>query len=147
MHPHEALVRDLLDALARGVGSGVAACYHEAIFFSDPIFPSLRGEDALKRLERIAPYVFDLAIDIESVTADDDGARAIWVARYAFGAARRPVAIRVDSLFAFRDGKIVRQFDRFNFWRWAAQSWGTAGKLFGWFAPVKWWVRRKVRVD
>ena len=140
-------MRNLLDAVARGDEAGVAASYHAEIFFSDAIFPSLRGEDALKRLERIAPYISDLAIDVESVTADDDGARAIWVARYACGKARRAVAIRVDSLFAFREGRIIRQFDRFSFWRWAGQAWGAAGKLFGWFAPVKWWVRRKVRID
>jgi len=140
-------VRHLFDALARGDVAGVAACYHADIFFSDPIFPSLRGEDALRRWHKIAPYVADLAIDIESVTADDDGARATWVARYAFGNTHRPVNVPIDSLFAFREGKIVRQFDRFSFWRWAGQAWGPAGKLFGWFAPVKWWVRRKVRLD
>ena len=147
MHPHEARVRALLEAIGRCDSQAVADCYHQEIFFSDAIFPSLRGEDALRRLARIAPFVSDLAIEIESVAADDDGARAIWVARYAFGAARRPVVVRVDSLFAFREGKIVRQFDRFSFWQWAGQALGPGGKLFGWFAPVKWWVRRTVRVD
>lgn len=147
MHPHETLVRNLLDALARGDEAGIAACYHAEIFFSDPIFPSLRGDDALNRFERITPYVSNFSIEIESVAADDDGVRASWVARYAFGEACRPVATRVDSLFAFREGKIIRQFDRFSFWRWAGQAWGPVGRLFGWFAPMKWWARRAARIS
>ena len=50
---------------------------------------------------------------------------------------------RIDALFAFRDGKIVRHFDRFPFWRWSSQALGPLGQLLGWFAPVKWMVRRQ----
>ena len=50
---------------------------------------------------------------------------------------------RIEALFAFRDGRIVRHYDRFSFWRWSAQALGPAGRFLGWFAPLKWMVRRQ----
>ena len=87
----------------------------------------------------------DLSVTVESVSADDEGAQAIWVARYSYGPRARPVVNRIDSLFALRDGLIVRHFDRYSFWRWAAQALGPVGAAFGWLAPFKWWVRKRAR--
>jgi hypothetical protein len=53
------------------------------------------------------------------------------------------VANRVSTLFAFRDGRIVRHFDSFPFWRWASQALGAPGRYLGWSAPLKWRVRRQ----
>ncbi len=50
---------------------------------------------------------------------------------------------RIAAMFAFRDGRIARHYDRFSFWRWSAQALGPLGRFLGWFAPVKWMVRRK----
>jgi ketosteroid isomerase-like protein len=145
MHPHEARVRELLEAIDRCDSDAVAACYHEEIFFSDAIFPSLRGEEAIAMWRALVGRARDLSVTVESVSADDEGARAIWVARYSRGRDGRPVVTRIDSLFAFRDGLIVRHVDRYSFWRWAAQALGPVGAAFGWFAPFKWWVRKRAR--
>lgn len=147
MHPHEARVRELLEAIGRCDSDAVAACYHPDIFFSDPIFPSLRGEEAMAMWQSLLGRAQDLSLTVESVTADDSGARAIWVARYAFGEDRRPVVNRIDSLFAFREGRVVRHFDRYSFWRWSAQALGPVGTLLGWFGPFEWWVRKRTRRD
>jgi hypothetical protein len=53
------------------------------------------------------------------------------------------VVNRISALFAFRDGRIVRHYDHFSFWRWSAQALGPTGRLLGWFAPLKWMVRRQ----
>jgi hypothetical protein len=52
------------------------------------------------------------------------------------------VVNRVQARFAFRDGLIVRHLDDFSFWRWASQALGPAGAALGWFAPLKWKVRK-----
>ena len=83
----------------------------------------------------------DLMVTLDEATADAEGGRARWTARYTFRATGRPVVNRIDALFAFRDGLIVRHYDRFPFWRWAAQALGPAGALLGWSAPLKWKVR------
>ena len=75
-------------------------------------------------------------------SGNEDGATARWTARYTFSRTGRPVVNRVRALFAFRDGRIVRHYDHFSFWRWASQALGPAGKALGWFAPLKWKVRR-----
>jgi hypothetical protein len=36
----------------------------------------------------------------------------------------------------------VRHYDHFSFWRWASQALGPAGRVLGWFAPLKWKVRK-----
>ena len=46
MHPNEQLVRTFYAAFAGGDAEGMARCYHPEVFFSDPVFPSLRGVEA-----------------------------------------------------------------------------------------------------
>jgi hypothetical protein len=47
----------------------------------------------------------------------------------------------VRSSFEFKDGKIYRQKDVFNIWRWSRHALGSAGMLLGW-SP---WVQGKVK--
>jgi hypothetical protein len=46
----------------------------------------------------------------------------------------------ISSELELEDGRIVRQRDRFDFPRWAAQALGIPGRLFGRFE----WFRRAV---
>ena len=143
MHPHEQLLRDFYAAFARRDGEGMARCYHAAIFFTDPVFPRLRGDEAGDMWRMLVGRARDLEVTLDAVEADAEGGRARWTARYRYGPHRRPVVNRVRSMFAFRDGRIVRHYDHFPFWRWAAQALGPAGAALGWFAPLKWIVRRQ----
>lgn len=143
MHPHEKLLREFYAAFARHDAEGMAHCYHPAIFFTDPVFPRLRGEEAADMWRMLVGRARDLEITLDAVEADGDGGRARWTARYRYGRSGRPVVNPVRSMFAFRDGRIVRHYDHFGFWRWAAQAFGPTGAVLGWFAPLKWIVRRQ----
>ena len=143
MHPHETLIRDFYAAFARRDAEAMARCYHDEVFFSDPAFPKLHGEEARDMWRMLVSRAADLEIVLEEAGADAEGGRARWTARYTFSRTGRKVVNRIDALFAFRDGKIVRHFDRFPFWRWSSQALGPLGQLLGWFAPVKWMVRRQ----
>ena len=143
MHPHECLVREFYAAFARHDAEAMARCYHDGVFFSDPAFPKLHGEEARDMWRMLVARAGDLEIVLDEASADGEGGRARWTARYTFGRTGRKVVNHVEALFAFRDGRIVRHFDRFSFWRWSAQALGPLGRILGWFAPVKWMVRRQ----
>jgi len=142
MHPHEALVRDLYAAFARHDAEAMARCYHADVFFTDPVFPALRGKEAGDMWRMLLSRAKDLEVTLDEASADGDGGRAKWTARYTFTKTGRPVVNRVDAMFAFRDGLIVRHYDSFSFWRWASQALGPVGKLLGWSLPIKWKVRK-----
>jgi ketosteroid isomerase-like protein len=143
MHPHETLIREFYAAFARRDAEAMARCYHDEVFFSDPAFPKLRGEEARDMWRMLVARASDLEIVLDEASADAQGGRARWTARYTFSKTGRKVVNRIEALFAFRDAKIVRHFDTFPFWRWSAQALGPLGQLLGWFAPVKWMVRKQ----
>jgi ketosteroid isomerase-like protein len=142
MHPNETIIRDFYAAFARRDAEGMARCYHPEIFFSDAVFPKLRGPEAGDMWRMLLARASDLQVSLDQASANDDGGLARWTARYTFSRTGRPVVNHVAAMFAFRDGLIVRHYDRFSFWRWAGQALGPMGKALGWFAPLKWKVRR-----
>lgn len=143
MHPHETLVREFYAGFAARDAESMARCYHPDIAFSDPVFPMLKGSEAGDMWRMLLSRSADLAVTLDEASAGDDGGTARWTARYTFSRTGRPVVNDVSAMFAFRDGLIVRHYDRFSFWRWASQALGPAGKLLGWFAPLKWKVRKQ----
>jgi ketosteroid isomerase-like protein len=143
MHPHEILIRDFYAAFARRDAEAMARCYGDEVFFSDPVFPKLHGEEARDMWRMLAARATDLEIVLDEASAGAEGGRARWTARYTFTKTGRKVVNRIEAHFAFRDGRIVRHFDHFSFWRWSAQALGPLGRFLGWFAPVKWMVRKQ----
>lgn len=142
MHPHETLIRAFYDAFARRDAEGMARCYHRDIFFTDPVFPALHGRDAADMWRMLLARATDLEVTLDEATADDDGGRARWTARYTFTRTGRRVVNRVDAMFAFREGLIGRHHDHFSFWKWSRQALGPTGVLLGWSQPLKWKVRK-----
>jgi len=141
-HPHETLIREFYAAFARHDAEAMARCYHADVFFTDPVFPALRGRDAGDMWRMLLSRAKDLEVTLDEASADAEGGRAKWTARYTFTKTGRPVVNRIDAMFAFRDGLIVRHYDNFSFWRWASQALGPLGKLLGWSLPIKWKVRK-----
>jgi uncharacterized protein len=142
MHPHEALIREFYARFAARDAEGMARCYHPEVAFSDPVFPMLRGAEAGDMWRMLLSRAADLQVTLDAASAGDGGGEARWTARYTFSRTGRPVVNHVRGLFAFRDGLIVRHYDSFSFWRWAAQALGPMGQALGWFAPLKWKVRK-----
>jgi len=143
MHPNEQLLRVFYRALAARDAEGMARCYHPEVAFSDAVFPMLRGEDAGDMWRMLVGPARELEVTLEEASGDADGAVARWTARYRFRGL--PVTNRVRSMFAFRDGRIVRHYDHFSLWRWAAQALGPWGAALGWFGPFRWAVRARSR--
>ena len=142
MHPHEALLREFYAAFAARDAERMARCYHADVFFSDPVFPRLHGQDASDMWRMLAGRATDLEVTLDEAHADDAGGATRWTARYTFTHTGRKVVNRIAGLYAFRDGLIVRHFDHFSLWRWASQALGPSGTLLGWLPPVRWKVRK-----
>lgn len=146
MHSNEKLIRDFYAAFARRDAAGMAQCYHPDIMFSDPAFPMLRGTEASAMWAMLTSRAKDdFEIILTMASADDQGGYANWEAKYTFTQTGRKVHNKIDAVFAFRDGKIIRHIDRFLFWRWSRQALGPIGTLLGWSLPIKSMIRKKAR--
>jgi ketosteroid isomerase-like protein len=137
MHPHAALITRFYEAFQRRDSTGMAACYHPDVAFSDPAFGELKGNDARAMWAMLCERATDLSIEYSGVAADDMTGRAHWEARYTFTKTGRKVHNIIDATFAFKDGLIIRHDDRFNFWRWSRQALGPSGLFLGWTPSVQ----------
>ena len=142
VHAHETLLREFYARFAARDAEGMARCYHPDVAFSDPVFPMLRGEEAGDMWRMLLSRATDLAVTLDDAQGDAEGGVARWTARYTFTRTGRPVVNHISGMFAFRDGLIVRHFDSFPFWRWAAQALGPVGAAIGWLPPLRWKVRK-----
>lgn len=143
MHRNEQLIRDFYVAFAARDAEAMAKLYHADIRFSDPAFTLLVGDEAGDMWRMLISRGKDLTITLISASADDNGGRARWEARYTFSQTGRFVINTIDAVFAFRDGRIVRHVDYFSFWKWSRQALGPIGLLLGWSWPLKSLVRKK----
>jgi ketosteroid isomerase-like protein len=140
---NEGAVRRFYAALAARDAATMGACYADDATFGDPVFPQLDAAGVRAMWAMLCARGKDLAVELTAVAADEGSASARWVGRYTFGATGRPVENRIASTFAFRDGLIVRQIDRFDLWRWSRQALGLSGLLLGWSPLLGRAVRRQ----
>ena len=137
MHPNAALIERFYRAFQQRDAATMASCYHPDVRFSDPVFPELQGAHAGNMWKMLCERGKDLKVEFSNVRADDSAGGAHWDAWYTFATTGRPVLNRIDAEFAFKDGKIVRHTDRFDFHKWAGRALGTPGKLLGWTPFLK----------
>ena len=131
------------DAFALGDWHTMGMTYAQHATFSDPVFPLLGVDEVRAMWQMLLPHAPDLSVNYNVVSESDDGARVVWIARYTFGQTGRPVTNRVVSEMRFAAGRIVRQVDRFNLWRWSRQALGLQGWLFGWTPMLRDRVRKQ----
>jgi len=143
MHPNAKLIHDFYVAFDAHDADRMLACYAPEVIFSDPVFPSLRGDQARAMWRMLCERGRDLRVAVSQVEADDQRGSAHWDADYTFSATGRLVHNRIDARFTFREGKILTHADHFDLWRWAAMALGVKGRLLGWLPPVQQSIRRQ----
>lgn len=146
MHPNHQLLERFYQSFSRRDYAGMQACYAPAAAFQDPVF-ELAGPRIGAMWHMLCASGRDLAITFQVLTADERRGRARWEARYTFAATGRRVHNVVESGFAFAAGRIARQQDVFDFWRWSRQALGPAGWLLGWTPAVRTRVQRTARAN
>ena len=144
-HPNAQLVTRFYTALKAGDLDTMIGCYADDIWFSDPVFPNLRGKEvgAMWRMLGAGKTTRRIDLMFSDVEGDDRGGRAHWEAIYEFIETGRRVHNKIDATFEIRDGKIVRHQDRFDLWKWSAMALGAKGRLLGWLPPVQGAIRGK----
>jgi len=126
------IIETFYHAFAKGDVDGMARCYHENIQFHDPLFGSLSGDEVPDMWRMILSRNRGVDISFGNVKADDKTGSADWQASYIFSRTARKVFNKISSNFEFADGKIIRQNDNFDLWKWSRQAFGLSGLLFGW---------------
>ena len=121
----------------------MAQCYHPEAVFGDPAFPRLEGDRIAAMWRMLCLRGKDLQLEFSDVEADDVSGSAKWEAIYTFAPTRRKCHNRITASFEFRDGKIIRHRDSFDFYRWTRMALGPVGYLLGWTGFLKNKVRRQ----
>ena len=143
-HPNAQLIEAFYTAFKHSDAAAMGACYHPDVEFSDPVFPALKGNRARAMWALLGQRKADPNDRwFDHVQADDTRGSAHWEAKYKFPANGRPVHNRIDAEFKFKDGKIWKHTDRFDFWAWSRMAFGPAGVLLGW-GPLKGPVRKEL---
>ena len=117
------------------------SCYHEEAAFSDPVFQDLNGREVRAMWHMLVAAARDLKVIVGEVEASEGEGGCRWQAWYTFSKTGRPVHNIIRASFLFKDGKIIRHRDDFDFWRWSGMALGLPGTLLGW-TPL---LRNKVR--
>jgi len=142
---NEQTIIKLYEALQKKDFKTMGECYHDKATFKDPAFDLKTGNEVRAMWEMLCKQSKELRIDYSKVTASGNVGSAHWEAKYLFSKTGRRVHNKIDAVFAFKDGLIVRHIDRFSFWRWSAQALGPVGQVAGWFPPLKWKVRAQAK--
>ena len=117
--------------------------YHPEAQFTDPVFGTLNCAEVCAMWEMLLTRGRDLKIAFSDVKATETNGNCRWEAWYTFSRTGRFVHNIIHSSFEFKGGKIYRQVDTFNLWRWSRQALGPAGILLGW-SPL---VQNKVKAS
>jgi len=145
VHPNAVLLTGFYNAFAARDGDAMATAYASDATFSDPVFTDLRGKEVGAMWKMLCSRATDLRVEARDISADDTTGKAHWEAWYTFTKTGRPVHNVIDATFEFRDGKIARHRDAFDFWRWSSQALGPTGKLLGWSPIIQGPVRKQAR--
>jgi ketosteroid isomerase-like protein len=130
-----ALITAFYSSFAKQDYQGMAACYHDEIEFTDPVFGTLKGIQAKAMWQMLLERSKgNLKIVFSEVKASGTTGSAHWEAFYPFSKTGRNVHNIIDATFEFKDGKISKHVDRFNLYRWSRQAFGVTGTLMG-FTP------------
>jgi hypothetical protein len=145
MNPEEQLINSFYTCFQKLDWKGMLDCYHEEIFFYDPVFKNLQGKQVRAMWELLLTRAKDLEIRFSHIKAEDGYGSCNWVASYTFAQTGRRVVNKGKARFTFEGEKIAEHQDDFSLWRWSGQALGVPGKLFGWSSLLQNGVRKKAR--
>ena len=142
-HPNEELIKKFYSALRDADAETMVSCYADSIRFEDPAFGKLEGEHA-KNMWRmlIERGKGELEFNFSNIEADEHCGKAYLEAKYLFSKTKRRVHNKIHASFEFKNGKIIKHTDVFNFWRWSSMALGPIGTLLGFTSFLKNKVRK-----
>ena len=121
------LIKQFYTCFQRKDYVGMAACYHPEVTFEDPAF-KLKGKEVMAMWTMLLTGGTDLQMSFGQVEPN----AAQWEAVYTFSMTGKKVHNKIKASFEFKDGKIIKHTDRFDFHKWAGMAFGITGTLLGW---------------
>lgn len=143
VHPNDELISRFYSAFASGDHATMVASYTDDATFSDPVFPNLSADEVRAMWRMFCTSGNDIKVNFSDVQADDQSGSAHWDAVYKFPKTGREVHNQISASFLFRDGKIVRHRDDFDFYAWTRMALGPVGTALGWTPIVQGQVRKQ----
>ncbi len=135
MSTEKELIEAFYSAFQKRDYKTMADCYHPDATFRDEVF-QLKGSDIGTMWHMLCERGTDMKMSF-TVTEKAEKISAHWEPRYTFSQSGRQVHNIVDAEFEFKEGKILKHIDRFDFWHWSRQALGTPGLLLGWSSMLK----------
>jgi ketosteroid isomerase-like protein len=145
MYPNARLIETFYNCFARKDWQGMIACYHDEVFFYDPVFQNLQAAEAKAMWEMLCRNAKDLVLTYDHIHTDDEYGGCDWTATYTFSRTGRKVTNQIKARFKFQDGKIIEHMDDFDLWKWSRMALGLPGVLLGWSPIIQNKVRKSAR--
>ncbi|MBT3252590.1 MAG: nuclear transport factor 2 family protein [Candidatus Marinimicrobia bacterium] len=146
-HSNELLIERFYKAFSEKDSQVMTDSYHPEAVFDDPVFQHLQGSEIGNMWTMLCLQSSSLEITFENIHADEEKGQADWSAKYTFGKARRKVHNQIHAEFTFKDGKILKHIDHFDFWKWSRMALGPLGLLMGWNSVVKVNIRKQAMAN
>ncbi|MEQ8807697.1 MAG: nuclear transport factor 2 family protein [Imperialibacter sp.] len=138
MADNKEVIDSFYTAFANHDAEKMVSLYHDDIQFTDPVFGTLKGEHARNMWRMLIERgKQSLSVKFSNVQASDTNGTANWTADYLFSSTGNMVHNVISANFEFKDGKIIKHTDYFNFWKWSRQALGTTGLFLGWTPFLK----------
>jgi len=137
MGKHEQLISQFYNCFKNKDFKGMQECYADDAIFNDPVFVNLNSDEVKSMWEMLIKNGKGMELSFDNIQESENTVTAKWQARYTFSLTGRKVTNDVNATFTFKDGKIQSHTDRFNFYKWSAQAFGTTGLLLGWTSFFK----------
>jgi ketosteroid isomerase-like protein len=141
-HPNAQLIEKFYTSFKNRDYKGMIACYHPDIDFLDALF-ELRGDAVAAMWYMLCKDAANLEVKLIDVDANEHTGIAHWEASYDFSETGRRVHNIVEATFEFKDGKIIKHQDNWDFWKWSHMALGLMGQFLGWVPLIKNKVKQK----
>jgi len=143
VNTHEQIIQAFYQAFQRLDWRAMLDCYHPEVVFSDPVFKALNAPQAALMWQMLCEQAQAFDLQYRNIRADDQCGSATWLVNYHFAPTGNKVKNTVYAEFQFKQGRIVRHSDHFNFWWWQTQALGVKGALLGWSGLMQRKVQRQ----
>lgn len=137
MQSNEQVIERFYKAFQQKDYKTMGECYHDEATFTDEAFVNLNAKEVRAMWEMLCVRAKDFRLEFSQIAADGNTGSAHWEAWYLFSQSGNKVHNVIDAAFEFKDGKILKHRDSFDFHRWAGQALGLTGKLLGWTSFLK----------
>jgi len=147
MHPNNLLIEKFYKSFQKLDWRGMQGCYHDNVFFYDPVFEDLDSVRAKAMWQMLCLQAKEFSLQFNKVEADDEYGSCQWKATYTFSKTGRKVVNKVKSHFKFHEGKIIEHMDDFDLYAWSRQAFGAGGWVLGWSSFLKSKIRKTAKVN